>query len=304
VTGQDVARRPVELVVYYDGACPVCAREIAAYQRQRGADGIQWVDAARCEVESLGRDLDRGEALARLHARRADGTLVAGAAAFAAIWRRLPALAWLGRIASAPVVRPLLDAGYAAFLGVRRLWRVSPTVLPRALAADLRTDHAGEIGAVMTYRGVLALTRDPRLRRRALRHLATARRHLASLEAVLPGSHRSLLLPLWRAGGWLFGALAALAGPRAVYATIEAVGTSVDRQYAGQTARIDRLDPERRDAQLQSLRAFLESCRRDEGAYRGEAASRQHQPKGIALRLWASAVGGCAGAAVALSRRI
>ena len=45
--------------------------------------------------------------------------------------------------------------------------------LPAALLADLRTDHAGESGAVMIYRGILAVTRDAGLRHFAQAHLAT-----------------------------------------------------------------------------------------------------------------------------------
>ena len=55
--------------------------------------------------------------------------------------------------------------------------------------------------------------------------------------------HRSRLLPLWRTAGWLTGALPAWVGPRAVYATIEAVATFVDQHYAEQIESINRHDP-------------------------------------------------------------
>jgi predicted DCC family thiol-disulfide oxidoreductase YuxK len=62
------------------------------YQRQAGADDIQWVDVATCDPGLLAPQLDRDRALARLHVRREDGELVDGTAAFAAIWRALPSL--------------------------------------------------------------------------------------------------------------------------------------------------------------------------------------------------------------------
>ena len=95
--------------------------------------------------------------------------------------------------------------------------------------ADLRTDHAGEVGAVMIYRGILAVTRDAGVRHFAQEHLATEAGHLAQIEPLLAPHQRSRLLPLWRIAGWLTGALPALVGPRAVYATIEAVETFVDQ---------------------------------------------------------------------------
>jgi demethoxyubiquinone hydroxylase (CLK1/Coq7/Cat5 family) len=37
--------------------------------------------------------------------------------------------------------------------------------LPNQVLADLRTDHAGEVGAVCIYLGVLFITRDPSVAR-------------------------------------------------------------------------------------------------------------------------------------------
>lgn len=58
--------------------------------------------------------------------------------------------------------------------------------LPAEVLADLRTDHAGETGAVCIYRGVLRFARDPALRAFAQRHLATEQVHLQQMEAWLP----------------------------------------------------------------------------------------------------------------------
>jgi predicted DCC family thiol-disulfide oxidoreductase YuxK len=109
--------------VFYDSACPVCRREIAHYRRLRGADAIAWVDAATCSEQALGTDLDRGRALARFHVRDADGTLVSGPLAFVALWRRLPALAWLAPLASSRPALALLEPAYRLFLRARRRWR-------------------------------------------------------------------------------------------------------------------------------------------------------------------------------------
>jgi predicted DCC family thiol-disulfide oxidoreductase YuxK len=114
--------------VYFDGACPVCRREIAHYRRLRGADAIAWVDAASCDATAL-PGLDRSVVLSRFHVQEADGTLASGAAAFVAIWRRLPAFAWLAVLASYRPVLELLDAGYAVFVHVRRWWRPAQRVV-------------------------------------------------------------------------------------------------------------------------------------------------------------------------------
>lgn len=114
---------PAQTALYYDGACPICSREIAQYRRTRGAENLAFVDVTACDQVALGPNLTRDDALARMHVRLADGTLVSGAAAFAAIWRELPSLAWAGRIASLPFILPALELGYTFFLLLRPLWR-------------------------------------------------------------------------------------------------------------------------------------------------------------------------------------
>jgi predicted DCC family thiol-disulfide oxidoreductase YuxK len=107
--------------VYFDGGCPVCSREVAMYRR--GAEAVRWVDVGQCSASDLGDGLSREAALARLHLRREDGTLVSGAEAFTTLWRALPRWAWLGRLLGTPATLWLMEAGYRMFLRVRRLWR-------------------------------------------------------------------------------------------------------------------------------------------------------------------------------------
>jgi 3-demethoxyubiquinol 3-hydroxylase len=181
------------------------------------------------------------------------------------------------------------------------------SLLPATLIADLRTDHAGESGAVMIYRGILATTRDGAVRHFACEHLATEAGHLAAIEPLLSRRQRSWLLPLWRIAGWLTGALPALFGPRAVYATIEAVETFVDRHYAEQIESIDQQDPAGTHPPLQALRALLQTCRADEVAHRDEAAALfalAGQPPALALRVWVWLVGTGSRVAVKICRLI
>jgi predicted DCC family thiol-disulfide oxidoreductase YuxK len=114
-----MAQDKPQLTVFYDGDCPVCSREVAFYQGKAGAEGLCWVDVARAAPEGL----DRAAALARIHARLPDGTLVSGAAAFAEIWQRVPGFRWLGRLVAWGPVTPVAEAAYRGFLKVRRLWR-------------------------------------------------------------------------------------------------------------------------------------------------------------------------------------
>lgn len=183
----------------------------------------------------------------------------------------------------------------------------APRLPLQTLVADLRTDHAGESGAVMIYRGILYVTRDTHLRHFAQAHLATEAHHLAQIEPLLTTVQRSRLLPLWHIAGWLTGALPALVGPRAVYATIEAVESFVDHHYGEQIEAIDRHDPLGTDPPLQSVRALLQACRSDEIAHRDEAAALFAEGGGRAslmLRGWVWAVGAGSRMAVKICRRV
>jgi len=101
----------------------VCSREVAMYRRQPGSDAVRWIDVAHCSIAELGAGLTRDAAMARLHLRRSDGSLVSGAQAFTALWRALPRWAWVGRVLGTGPGLWLLEAGYRAFLVVRRGWR-------------------------------------------------------------------------------------------------------------------------------------------------------------------------------------
>lgn len=174
--------------------------------------------------------------------------------------------------------------------------KIATSPLPRWLIAELRSDHAGETGAVAIYRGILALTSEDKIRQFAREHLATEESHLAIFNRLLPPKQRSALLPLWRLAGFITGALPALFGANATYATIEAVETFVDRHYQQQ---IDRLAD---DEQLAPVRDLLESCRQDEIIHRDDAASRRSTQQPLLMRCWVRMIGSGSAAAVALAR--
>ena len=155
--------------------------------------------------------------------------------------------------------------------------------MPSELIPALRSDHAGETGAVEIYRGILAVSRSSEVRDFARHHLATEELHLRLMNQVVPPQLRSRLLPLWRMAGWLTGALPALFGSAAVFRTIDAVESFVDAHYLEQ---IEWLRDRRGDPQLLRL---LETCREDELLHRDEARERLGPP-GLAGRLWQAMV--------------
>lgn len=105
-----------KLIVYFDGACPLCLREIAIMRRLDRRAKIDFVDVTRAEAAAC--PLRPADLLARFHASE-DGRLLSGAAAFAAMWRAIPLLRPIGLAARAPWVLAMLERLYVAFLRVR-----------------------------------------------------------------------------------------------------------------------------------------------------------------------------------------
>ena len=172
------------------------------------------------------------------------------------------------------------------------------TSLPTWLQQELRSDHAGEVGAVMIYRGILAISRDASARQFAERHLATEQQHLQLMEHWVPVAHRTRLLPVWRVMGWLTGALPALFGRQAIFATIEAVETFVDQHYEQQVVRLDA------QSEHALLRQTLIDCQADEVSHRNEAAQLALPHRGPLMRCWCAIVGFGSAAAVVAAKRV
>lgn len=121
------------LTVLYDGACPLCTREIGWYQRRQTTETIAWVDLTRCDDASLPNGVTRAEALARFHFIEASGQAQTGAAAFTRLWACYPGLRGLARLADLPGIRKWLEWGYRGSLRLRPgIARLLPPVVPES----------------------------------------------------------------------------------------------------------------------------------------------------------------------------
>jgi predicted DCC family thiol-disulfide oxidoreductase YuxK len=107
------------LTVWFDGACPLCRREIALMRRLDQRRAIHFIDLSDPQAPEQ-CPIDRDLLLARFHAEE-NGRLLSGAAAFAAMWRAIPWLRPLGLLARNARVLALLERAYLRFLKVRPL---------------------------------------------------------------------------------------------------------------------------------------------------------------------------------------
>lgn len=106
--------------VFFDGACPLCRREIALYQGAAPASPVEWVDVSRFG-EGAARDTGQscGALMARFHVRTPDGVVRSGAAAFISLWLLYPGWRWLGKFGRLPGMERLLELLYLGFLRLR-----------------------------------------------------------------------------------------------------------------------------------------------------------------------------------------
>ena len=102
------------LSVLYDGACPLCRREIALYRGLRSDASVCFVDVSG--ETTLPAGTSSQQLLERFHVQRADGSLVSGAEAFLTLWAELPGWRWLARIGRLPGMRWLMERAYLGFL--------------------------------------------------------------------------------------------------------------------------------------------------------------------------------------------
>ena len=68
---------PAPLTLFYDGSCPLCATEVGYYKRSDTCQALILVDVSS-EQFSGDERINRREAMARFHIRRADGRQLSG----------------------------------------------------------------------------------------------------------------------------------------------------------------------------------------------------------------------------------
>ena len=109
-------KRQHEVVkVWFDSACPLCAKEIKIMRKLDWFNKVDFVDV----LSTPDCPIQREHLLERFHAQRLGGPLLNGAAAFALLWRSLPLLRPLGEIARIPFVLRILEIIYLRFLAIR-----------------------------------------------------------------------------------------------------------------------------------------------------------------------------------------
>lgn len=127
ITEKKTLDQGAPLTVLYDGACPLCRREIGVYsglQPLKPDAPVCFADVSDAAIplpSALPPGVTREQLLARFHVRGRDGELLSGARAFLALWAALPGWRWLALVGRLPGAAWLMERGYRLFLRLRPL---------------------------------------------------------------------------------------------------------------------------------------------------------------------------------------
>ncbi len=108
-----------QLIVFYDGSCPLCSKEIRHYRKLKALQPVHWSDISQNRTLLKPFSINHDDAMRVLHVIDPKGNTVRGAAAFVCIWKALPGYRHLARTITALRLTAILDWGYHRFAGWR-----------------------------------------------------------------------------------------------------------------------------------------------------------------------------------------
>jgi predicted DCC family thiol-disulfide oxidoreductase YuxK len=109
-----MSRERNKITVYYDGACPICIKDRADYEKLAGEGGkdVIWFDITGRDAELRALGIDPRKALTELHIMDGDGRIRSEMDAYIVLMGRVPKLKLLAWFIGLPVIRPLLGRLY------------------------------------------------------------------------------------------------------------------------------------------------------------------------------------------------
>ena len=130
-----MANETSPITVFFDGACPLCVREISLLRKLTGPDDLRFEDVSPPDA-APSCDISRERLLARFHVRLPDGEMVEGAQAFTESWARVGGLGWVAGIGRFAPTRWLLNRCYDLFLQIRPAFQAFARRLTREKQPD------------------------------------------------------------------------------------------------------------------------------------------------------------------------
>lgn len=103
-----------QLDVFYDGQCPLCAREMNALRRLDRKRRIHFIDLTRADLATSAPGKTLPQLMEKIHARLPNGEWIDGVEVFRRLYG-LVGFRWLILLTRIPGIAWLLDRAYLAF---------------------------------------------------------------------------------------------------------------------------------------------------------------------------------------------
>ena len=113
-------------------------------------------------------------------------------------------------------------------------YNASNISIPKNMVGWMRSNHAGETGAVWIYLGAKCIFWNKKIKIMSKEHYQTEKNHLIIMNHLLSNKSKSKLLILWRILGFSLGFISALLGYRFFCVTIQSVESFVEQHYREQ----------------------------------------------------------------------
>ena len=102
------------LTVFFDGACPICDREIALMKRLDRRRQLEFCDFSTQEYDAASSGFAAADLATVIHARWVNGSVITGVDVFRAMWEAV-GMGLLARLSRLSLVEPLVLKAYAWF---------------------------------------------------------------------------------------------------------------------------------------------------------------------------------------------
>lgn len=107
-----------EIKMIYDGACPLCKREIAWLMKRNSRGAVAFEDLSIPDFDPSRYGVTQADCEASIHGVLPDGRVVRGMEVFRRTYRAL-GMGWVMAPTGWPVLRPMFDLLYRGFAFVR-----------------------------------------------------------------------------------------------------------------------------------------------------------------------------------------
>ena len=178
-------------------------------------------------------------------------------------------------------------------------YNASNIAIPKNMVGWMRSNHAGETGAVWIYLGAKCIFWNKKIKLMSKEHYQTEKNHLIIMNHLLSHKSKSKLLILWRILGFSLGFISALLGYRFFCVTIQSVESFVEQHYREQIEFLYK-----KSISFDLLKV-LEMCCDEEVEHQNDAKMQKGLDKNSFFEnMWSNLIGSGSNIAVNVSKLI